>query len=230
MENTALPRQSVGRFYLLLLQYVVCTLFYYLGEIFTLAGWDSVKWEFLYGVHDFHRLLFLLPLIYAGYVFGMKAVVIMTIIVINTLLPRALFISPFPDPLLRMLLFIVVAGTIGYLTARLHHMKYHLGRAQHRLLGGQAALDALPFGLVVIGPGGKVRFANRVFCDCCGVVGQKDEALMAAIDSLRQTTLEGGGNALSEIKFTDGDGSACRLIIIASSLKTDNALNARDDC
>ncbi len=118
MGDLALPRQSVGRFYLLVAQYVVCAIFYYLGELFTLAGWDAPGREFLYGVHDFHRLLFLAPIIYAGYVFGMKAVIITVIIVVNTMLPRALFISPFADPLLRMLLFIAVAAAIGYFAAR----------------------------------------------------------------------------------------------------------------
>ena len=120
MGDLSLPRKTVGRFYLLVAQYFICAIFYYLGEIFTLAGLDFTGWDFLYGVHYFHRLLFLEPIIYAGYVFGMRAVIIVTIIVVNTMLPRALLISSFPDPLLRMLLFIIVAATIGYLTARVH--------------------------------------------------------------------------------------------------------------
>ena len=78
---------------------------------------DFLRINFLYSIHDIHRLLFLVPIIYAAYYYGMRATVIITIIALMTFLPRALFISPYPDPLLRMILFTAAAGTIGWLVA-----------------------------------------------------------------------------------------------------------------
>jgi len=104
-------------YYLLFLMWAVLTLFYYFSEIVDLAGWEALRWEFFYSVHDVHRLLFLIPVIYAAYVFGIKASIIINIISLMTFLPRALFVSTYPDALARMLVFILVSGTVGYLIA-----------------------------------------------------------------------------------------------------------------
>ena len=112
-------------FYLLFLMWAILTLFYYFGELVDLARWEALRWQFFYSVHDVHRLLFLAPIIYAAYVFGVKASIIITVISLMTFLPRAFFISPYPDALVRMLIFILVGGTIGYFTAILR-------RAQRR--------------------------------------------------------------------------------------------------
>jgi PAS domain-containing protein len=230
LGDSSLPRKNVGRFYLLVLQYCVCAVFYYLGELLTMAGWDSIDGWLLYGVHDFHRLLFLVPIIYAGYVFGTKAVIIITIIVINTLLPRALFISPFPDPLLRMLLFIIVAVAIGYLTARVHRATYRCSLLQNKLWGGQdqfdRVLDAMPSGVLIIGPDQLVRFANKVARQRFGEeVGCSYDEYLKEADIVRQLAdlpvspenivqPEGRQGDVPVIPFTDCDGAVCRLIII----------------
>jgi ABC-type spermidine/putrescine transport system permease subunit I len=103
------------RLLILALMMLLCTLFYYFGELEDFLGWEALHWNFFYSVHDFHRLLFLAPIIYAGYLFGARAAIIITVISVNIFLPRALFISPFPDPLPRTILFIIIAGVIGYL-------------------------------------------------------------------------------------------------------------------
>ena len=59
-------------FYGLFVLFGLCALGYYFGELVDFAGWEALRWDFLYGVHDAHRLLFLMPIIYAGYVFGVK--------------------------------------------------------------------------------------------------------------------------------------------------------------
>ncbi|MBN1177210.1 MAG: hypothetical protein JXA51_05980 [Dehalococcoidales bacterium] len=102
---------------------VVCTLFYYFGELVDWAAWDSLRNSFFYGIHDVHRLLFLAPIVYAGYTARIKGAVIITLVSFIILLPRAFFISPYPDPLLRMIIFILFAGIIGYLVARLRNEK-----------------------------------------------------------------------------------------------------------
>jgi len=157
-------RSGFRRLYILALLYVGCTLFYYFGELVDLAGWEALRWDFFYGVHDVHRLLFLAPIIYAAYFFGVKATVIITIVAVNTFLPRALFISPFPDPTLRTVLFIIIAGAMGYLTARLRSETERIRRLEarmrierDRMLG---ILNEMQDGVLITGPDYRVRFLN----------------------------------------------------------------------
>ncbi len=151
-------------FYIVFLSWAFCTLFYYFGELVDFAGWEALRWDFFYGVHDIQRLLFLAPIIYAGYVFGVKATVIITIISIMTFLPRALFISPFPDPILRPILFTIIAGTIGYLTARTRreyerrcHLEALLTAERDKMAG---ILERMEDGVFIIGPDYRIRFIN----------------------------------------------------------------------
>jgi len=157
-------RHDAYRGYILLSMLVFCILFYYLGEIIDLAGWEALRWGFLYGVHDVHRLLFMVPIIYAGYVFGVRATMMITIIALMTFLPRALFVSPFPDPLSRMVIFTVIAGGLGYLTATAHQEWRRCCQLEARLIAEKEAmltiLEAMTDGVVVIGPDYKIRLAN----------------------------------------------------------------------
>ena len=89
-----------------------CTLFYYFGELVDWAAWDILRQNFFYGVHDIHRLLFLIPIAYAGYTSRIKGAAIVTMVTLVIFLPRAFFISPFPDPILRMMVFIIFAGSV----------------------------------------------------------------------------------------------------------------------
>ena len=69
---------------------VFCTLFYYIGELVDWATWDALRREFFYGIHDIHRLLFLAPIIYAGYTARVKGAFIITLvsfIILFALLP-----------------------------------------------------------------------------------------------------------------------------------------------
>jgi len=99
----------------------VCSLFYYFGELIDWASWDAVRRDFFYGIHDVHRLLFLAPIIYAGYCGRVRGAVIVTLVSFLIFLPRAFFISPYPDALLRMSLFIVFAGALGGLVGQLRN-------------------------------------------------------------------------------------------------------------
>lgn len=151
-------------FYTIFLMWALCTLFYYFGEIVDLAGWETLRWEFFWSVHDVHRLLFLAPILYAGYVFGVRASIILTIISLMTILPRALFISPYPDPLARALVFIVAAGIMGYLTATVRKetrrrtaLEALLKSERDKILG---ILELMQDGVLIIGPDHKIRFMN----------------------------------------------------------------------
>lgn len=151
-------------FYTLFLMWAVCTLFYYFGELAEFAHWEALRWQFFRSVHDAHRLLFLAPIIYAAYVFGLRATVMVTIISLMTFLPRALFISPFPDPLVRTVVFTLIAGAMGYLTAivrkdseRRTHLEALLTSERGRLLG---ILERMQDGVLIVGPDYRIRYMN----------------------------------------------------------------------
>ena len=170
MSKATFARQAVlavmrsrdfHRLYILALLLVYCTLFYYFGELVDFAGWEALRWGFFYGVHDIHRLFFLVPIIYAGYFFGVRAAIIITLVAFGICLFRALFISPFPDPLLRMVLFIIIAGTIGYLTGRESERRQSL----EALLGSQSntmlgILERMVDGVLITGPDYRIRYMN----------------------------------------------------------------------
>jgi PAS domain S-box-containing protein len=101
---------------ILVLLLVLCTLFYYFGELVDFAGWTNLRWSFFYTVHDLHRLLFLPAIIYAAYSFKVRGAIIVTVITLVLILPRALFISAFPDPIARLVVFMVFALAVGLLT------------------------------------------------------------------------------------------------------------------
>ena len=107
----------ICRLFAVLLMLLGCAIIYYFGEIIDLLGWDILKLGVFYGVHDIQRLLFLAPIIYAGYMAGFRGAMIATTLTLMILLPRAFIVSPFPDPVLRPLFFVFIAGTIGVLFA-----------------------------------------------------------------------------------------------------------------
>jgi len=121
-------KHDARKFIILFVLYGLCSLIYYFGELVDLVGWEALRLDFFYGVHDIQRLLFLAPILYAAYTFGVKATIILTLLTTGTFMPRALFISPFPTPLLRSLLFILIAGTLGYFTARMRKGKNNTSR------------------------------------------------------------------------------------------------------
>ena len=152
------------RLFILPLLLVFCTLFYYFGELVDWAAWDALRQKFFYGVHDIHRLLFLVPIIYAGYVARVKGAVIVTLITFIAFLPRALFISPFPDPILRTALFTIFAGTIGCLTGiarnkseRCRQLESILETERDKLL---SIVDGMADGVLITGPDYRIRFMN----------------------------------------------------------------------
>jgi len=152
------------RVFTLPLLLVICTLFYYFGELADWAAWEALRREFFYGIHDIHRLLFLAPIIYAGYVGRVKGAIIVTLICFAVFLPRAFFISPFPDPLLRTVLFTVIAGVIGSLTGivrnkseRCRQLETMISSERDKLL---SIVDGIADGVLITGPDYRIRFMN----------------------------------------------------------------------
>ena len=143
---------------------VLCSLFYYFGELVDWAAWDVLRTNFFYSVHDIHRLLFLIPVIYAGYNARIKGAVIVTLISFVIFLPRAFFISPYPDPLLRMALFTIFAGVIGILIGSIRNeaergnrLEAFLTQERDRLL---KIVDGMADGIIITGPDYRIRFMN----------------------------------------------------------------------
>ena len=151
---------------------VFCTLFYYFGELADWATWDSLRREFFYGVHDIHRLLFLIPITYAGYTARIKGAIIVTLVAFMIFLPRAFFISPYPDPLLRMLLFVIFAGVIGCLvgtirnqTIKSQHLEAVITSERDKLL---KIVAGMADGIIVTGSDYKIRFMNTKMVEAFG--------------------------------------------------------------
>ncbi|MFC1988529.1 hypothetical protein ACFLVJ_01685 [Chloroflexota bacterium] len=106
-------------FYALFLFGGICTVLYYFGEVIDFAGWETFRWEVLASSYEIQRLFFLAPIIYAGYVFGVKAAIIVTFLTAGTILAQSIFCSC-PDPLIRPAVFCVIACAVGYIIARVH--------------------------------------------------------------------------------------------------------------
>ena len=69
--------------------------------------------------HDLHRTLFLIPIIYAALTFRVRGALGASFVFLCVVLPHAFLYSPHSAPLLRPLLFVLVAAFIGVLTAML---------------------------------------------------------------------------------------------------------------
>jgi signal transduction histidine kinase len=68
--------------------------------------------------HDIHRTLFLIPIIYAALTFRIRGALGASFVFLCVVLPRA-FHSPYADPLVRPLLFVLFTAFIGVLIAML---------------------------------------------------------------------------------------------------------------
>ncbi len=89
---------------------------YYIDQT-PLVGITLLKHSFFTGVHDLHRTLFLIPIIYASLIFRVRGSLITSFAFLGVVLPRALLVSTYPDPLLRPLLFVFFAAMLSLLAA-----------------------------------------------------------------------------------------------------------------
>jgi len=116
-----LPENQVSRgvrsphFWIIAALMAVLTLVYYAGYT-PLANLGSFFTDAF--PHDLHRTLFLIPVIYAALTFRMRGALGASFVFLCVVLPRT-FYSPYTDPLVRPLLFVLFTAFIGVLTARL---------------------------------------------------------------------------------------------------------------
>ncbi len=92
------------------------TLVYYIDQT-PLVSLAPFSHSFFTGVHDLHRTLFFIPIVYAAMVFGVWGSLITSFTFLCVVLPRALLFSPYTDPLVRAALFVILAAFIGTLVA-----------------------------------------------------------------------------------------------------------------
>jgi len=158
-----LSKRSFHAIFLSLL-FVYYSVVYYFGEIVDATGWEFLHWDFFYGIHDIHRLFFLIPVIYAGYVFRIKWSLVVTFIAFLVFLPRAIFISPFSDPILRIVLFTLLSGIVGTLTGMFRNESERRSSLEHtvkterdKMLG---ILNRMEDGVLITGPDYIIRFMN----------------------------------------------------------------------
>jgi len=116
-----LPENQISRgvrskhFWIIAALMAVLTLVYYAGYT-PLANLGSFFTDAF--PHDLHRTLFLIPVIYAALTFRMRGALGASFVFLCVVLPRT-FYSPYTDPLVRPLLFVLFTVFIGVLTARL---------------------------------------------------------------------------------------------------------------
>ncbi len=94
---------------------VLCTIIYYADQAPLVL--PQLSSNFTTTVHDLHRTLFLIPIIYAAIFFRVRGALVTSLAFLGIILPRALLISPYPDPLLRPLVFATVASFVSLLIA-----------------------------------------------------------------------------------------------------------------
>ena len=92
---------------------VLLGLIYY-GDQLIPFDWRFFTSEY---IHDVHRALFLVPMLYAAVVFRINGALVMSAVTLCILLPRALLVSPNEDPVLRALVFTAIASLAAVLLA-----------------------------------------------------------------------------------------------------------------
>ena len=106
--------------------------FIYYVDTTLLASISPFNSVFFSGVHDIHRTLFLIPILYAAVKFRIMGSLISLAVFMCVVIPRAVLISPYPDPLARPMLFVAVAFLMSLFTAmQLNRMEVeHQARAE----------------------------------------------------------------------------------------------------
>lgn len=114
-----LPGNQVSRgarsphFWVIVALMAILTLVYYAGHT-PLARFGAFFTDAY--LHDLHRILFLVPVVYAALTFRVWGAIGASFAFLLVVLPRA-FYSPYADPLLRPLVFVLVTALVGVLTA-----------------------------------------------------------------------------------------------------------------
>ena len=223
--------------FILPLLLIFCSLFYYFGELVDWAAWDALRQNFFYGVHDVHRLLFLAPIVYAAYTARVKGAIIITLVSFLIFLPRAFFISPYPDPLLRMCIFTIFAGVIGYLVGRIRNEQIKYRRLEVARTNQRDTMlkiiNNMADGVMITSRDYRIRFINTRMEEefgknagetCHQLLHQEnspcqDCKISSVIDNKEVNHWEcklpnGRVYEITAAPYTDDDGTTCQISIL----------------
>ena len=114
-------------FYIITLLMTFMTITYY-GDEITGLSWSVGSRDFFSSsyLHDLHRSLFLIPMMYTAVIFRLRGAIVITLIIVVIFIPRAAFMSPNPDAMLRTLIFGGVAGLATILLGTERDRKHDL--------------------------------------------------------------------------------------------------------
>jgi len=123
LQDSRRPLLRNPHFWGVVALFVGFTALYY-GEQLRLAGWLP-SWSGLFTtVHDLHRALFFIPILYASLFLRPPAGVISCAAFLVIMLPRAITFSTYPHPLVRAIVFFVPATLISlFVSAMLDQIK-----------------------------------------------------------------------------------------------------------
>ncbi len=156
---------------------VVCSIFYYLDTILELMGWMRPQWGVLYTVHDLHRLLFFIPVVYASYIFRVRGAIVTTLISMLIFLPRAILISPYPEPVLRPIAFVIILGGVGILVSKLLDSITKHKRAEQALRESEEKyrqlIESIHEGIWVIDKDACTTFVNPRMAEMLGYTAEE---------------------------------------------------------
>src|SRR4030042_2797882 len=85
--------QRNRHFWLIILAFVLISLFHY-AEQMGVAGTAVPSFHFGLTRHSLDRTLFLIPIIYSGFAFGLRAGLFTCLAAVIVMMPRAIVISP----------------------------------------------------------------------------------------------------------------------------------------
>jgi signal transduction histidine kinase len=121
IANDPSPQQSTRKscrvhLIVIIILLALLTFIYYLDQT-PLVKIPLVAQSFLVGIHDWQRTLFLIPMIYAAVTFRIRGSIITSLGFLCVILPRAFLFSPYPNALLRPLIFFIVSTFVSLLVA-----------------------------------------------------------------------------------------------------------------
>ncbi len=119
----------------------------YYGEQVGLDSWAPVGRGFFSTdyTHDVHRTLFLIPMLYAAAVFRLRGAIVISVLVFFIVLPRGLFVSELPDPLLRSVLTALITIVAALLLGLERERSYRLSHEIAMRKDAQEAQSRLAF-------------------------------------------------------------------------------------
>ncbi len=142
---------------------MACSIFYYLNTIIEFMGWPNPRWGIFYGPHDLQRLLFLIPVLYAAYIFRVRGVIVTASISMLIFLPRAMFISTYFDALFRPMVFFISMGIMGILLAGLLDNITERKRTEEALKLFEHATESSVDGIAMGDLNNKITYVNKAF-------------------------------------------------------------------